>query len=156
MRSTPSVRSFPNVAFETVPMFVWLRQPFRKRQLSDKQWNLTNERTTTIGNTWFLPVFPWRRYTPLTERLALINCVTLRTTDLSWPSLPKNWPASADHKAAVLLGRNDVIWPPWTNRGLCWFSSVGLLTSQISLCYVLSFEKRACLENSNMFCIVVY
>ena len=24
MLSTPSLRSFPNVAFETVPMFVWL------------------------------------------------------------------------------------------------------------------------------------
>ena len=36
MRSTPSVRSFPNVAFETVPMFVWLTmalsRPFKERQ----------------------------------------------------------------------------------------------------------------------------
>ena len=34
MRSTPSLRSFPNVAFETVPVFVWLMMflshPFKK------------------------------------------------------------------------------------------------------------------------------
>ena len=28
IRSIPSLRSFPNVAFETVPMFVWLRTAF--------------------------------------------------------------------------------------------------------------------------------
>ena len=37
MRSTPSRRSFPNVAFETVPMFVWLTmalsRPVRKDRL---------------------------------------------------------------------------------------------------------------------------
>ena len=37
MRSTPSLRSFPNVAFETVPMFVWLTmalsRPFKKDRL---------------------------------------------------------------------------------------------------------------------------
>ena len=37
MRSTPSLRSFPNVAFETVPMFVWLTmalsRPFKEVHL---------------------------------------------------------------------------------------------------------------------------
>ena len=38
MRSTPSLRSFPNVAFETVPMFVWLTmalsRPFKEDRLA--------------------------------------------------------------------------------------------------------------------------
>ena len=38
MRSIPSLRSFPNVALETVPMFVWLTmalpRPFRKDRLA--------------------------------------------------------------------------------------------------------------------------
>ena len=31
MRSTPSLRSFPNIAFETVLMFVWLTMAFSRR-----------------------------------------------------------------------------------------------------------------------------
>jgi len=38
MRSTPSLRGFPNVAFETVPMFVWLTmalsRPFKEDRLA--------------------------------------------------------------------------------------------------------------------------
>ena len=38
MRSTPSVRGFPNVAFETAPMFVWLTmalsRPFKEERLA--------------------------------------------------------------------------------------------------------------------------
>ena len=43
MRSTPSLRSFPNVAFETAPMFVWLTmaisRPFKEDRLEEASFN---------------------------------------------------------------------------------------------------------------------
>ena len=51
MRSTPSLRSFPDVAFETVSMFVWLTMAFSRPFKEDRLGSLL-PRLSPPGDRW--------------------------------------------------------------------------------------------------------
>ena len=55
-RSTPSLRSFPNIAFETVPMFIWLKMAF-SRHLKDHHPALPL--SMPLSSRWSMVWCPW-------------------------------------------------------------------------------------------------
>ena len=56
MRFTPSLRSFPNIAFQTVPMFVWLTMafshPFKKDRLALPLSTPLSSRRSVVRRPW--------------------------------------------------------------------------------------------------------
>ena len=56
MRSTPSLRSFPNVSFETVPVFVWLTmapyRPFKEDSLALPLLTPLSSRRSMVWRLW--------------------------------------------------------------------------------------------------------
>ena len=60
MRSTPSLRSFPNVVFETVPMFVWLMmtlsRPFKEDRVEEASFHVAL--LQAIGDVMSLALCP--------------------------------------------------------------------------------------------------
>ena len=56
MRSTPSLRSFPSVAFETVPMFVWLMMALSRPFKEDC---LALSLSTPLSSRQFIVWCPW-------------------------------------------------------------------------------------------------
>ena len=62
MRSTPSLRSFPNVVFETVPVFVWLMmtlsRPFKEDRVALPLSTSLSSRRSVMWCPWLLALCP--------------------------------------------------------------------------------------------------
>ena len=93
MRSTPSLKSFPSVAFETVPMFIWLTMAL-SHPFKEDHWVLPL--SMPLSSRWLVVWDPWLRAfryclrllntsdLPRREPLVKTSCNTLEEVCCVW------------------------------------------------------------------------